>query len=158
MSNEPQYPESSDSETYEGTCHCGTVQYSVILSPPLLKQKVVSCNCSICIRHGYLFVYPSREQLTLKSGADAMNAYTFGQKRSLHRFCTKCGCSVYTDPRMTEYGGESLDLLAVNVRMFQNIELNDLNIVEFDGKKEMPFIGDDAPHRRESSGKCMREA
>jgi hypothetical protein len=115
MSNETQESKSTGSETYEGTYHCGTVQYSVILSPPLPQQKVVSCNCSICIRHGYLFVYPSREQVTFESGADSMDAYTFGQKRNVHKFCKKCGCSVYTDPRMKEYGEDPPDLLAVNV-------------------------------------------
>jgi hypothetical protein len=32
--------------------------------------------------------------------------------------------------------------------MFKNVELDDLNIVKFDGKKNMPFLGEDAPHLR----------
>lgn len=106
-------------ETYDATCHCGTVQYSVILSPPLAKQKVCSCNCSNCSRHGYLLVYPSREKLSLKSGEDALKVYTFGRKRNQHKFCTNCGCMVFFDPRMKEFGEGppdlGLDLLGVNV-------------------------------------------
>ncbi|KAF1916909.1 hypothetical protein BDU57DRAFT_498027 [Ampelomyces quisqualis] len=74
-------------ETYTASCHCGTVQYYVILSPPLPKWKVVSCNCSICSRNGYLLVYPERSQLHMKSGEEALKEYSFGKERVLHKFC-----------------------------------------------------------------------
>ncbi|KAF2873197.1 Mss4-like protein [Massariosphaeria phaeospora] len=118
-SEPPHLPEfdSSDMQEYDALCHCGTVRYTVTLSPPLAKQKVVSCNCSICSRNGYLLVYPLREQLSVKSGEDALKSYSFGIKRNLHKFCGKCGSSVLFDPRMAEHG-EAPDLLGVNVRLF----------------------------------------
>jgi hypothetical protein len=114
----PQLPpfDPANCQTYEAGCHCGTVKYSVTLSPPLTEQKVVSCNCSICSRNGYLFVYPLREHFRLKSGEDALKSYSFGPKRVLHKFCTKCGSSVFLDPRMTEFGQQP-DLLGVNVSL-----------------------------------------
>ena len=119
MSNEPQKSKASGSETYDGTCHCGTVQYSVTLSPPLAQQEVRSCNCTICTRNGYLFVYPEREQLEFKSATQDLGEYTFGRKKNVHKFCKRCGSSLYTDPRMKEFGEGppdlDLDLLAVNV-------------------------------------------
>lgn len=124
MSNDdsPQLPkfDPTNSQTYEATCHCGTVEYSVTLSPPLAKQKVVSCNCSICARHGYLLVYPLREHFSLKSGEDALKSYSFGPKRNLHKFCARCGSSVFLDPRMKEFGQEP-DILGVNVSLMDEV-------------------------------------
>jgi hypothetical protein len=102
-------------QTYAGSCHCGTVQYDVVLSPPLLQWKVVSCNCSICNRKGYLLVYPERSHLHMKSGEEALKDYSFGVKRLLHKFCGRCGSSVFFDPRMEEFGEAPPDLLGVNV-------------------------------------------
>jgi hypothetical protein len=105
----------NNAQTYPASCHCGLVQYSVLLSPPLREWKVVSCNCSICTRNGYLLVYPSRAQLHMKSGEEVLRDYSFGPKRSLHKFCSRCGSAVFFDPRMREYGDAPPDLLGVNV-------------------------------------------
>jgi hypothetical protein len=102
-------------ETYEASCHCGTVQYDVTLSPPLAQWKVVSCNCSICSRNGYLLVYPERSQLRVKNGEELLKDYSFGAKRNLHKFCDRCGSSIFFDPRMREFGEAPPDLLGVNV-------------------------------------------
>lgn len=102
-------------QTYTASCHCDTVQYTVLLSPPLPQWKVVSCNCSICSRNGYLLVYPERSKVHIKSGEEALKNYSFGAKRNLHKFCEKCGSSVFFDPRMGEFGETPPDLLGVNV-------------------------------------------
>lgn len=61
-------------------------------------------------------MYPSREQLHLSSGEEALKTYSFGPKRNLHMFCERCGSSMFFDPRMKEFGeGGGLDLLGVNV-------------------------------------------
>ncbi|PSN69084.1 hypothetical protein BS50DRAFT_445481, partial [Corynespora cassiicola Philippines] len=91
--------------TYDALCHCGKVQWSVTLSPALEQQKVVSCNCSICFRNGYLLVYPSREHVVVKSGEESLRTYQFGTKGNLHKFCSTCGSSVFFDPRMKELYG-----------------------------------------------------
>ncbi|KAF2005335.1 hypothetical protein P154DRAFT_425222 [Amniculicola lignicola CBS 123094] len=130
----PDY-KSTDAQTYEVTCHCGTVKYSVTLTPPLPKQKVVSCNCSICTRNAYLLVYPLRRQVTIKSGEDTVKSYSFGSRRFLHQFCARCGSCIFFDPRTTEYGEEP-DLLGVNVRMFKDVKINKLQIVHWDGKSK----------------------
>ncbi|KAF1943104.1 hypothetical protein EJ02DRAFT_330204, partial [Clathrospora elynae] len=72
------------------SCHCDIVQDSVTLSPPLPQWKVVSCNCSICTRNGYLLVYPEWSQLHMKSGEDVLRDYSFGVKRNLHKFYGRC--------------------------------------------------------------------
>lgn len=108
----------ANAQTYTASCHCGTVSYSVSLSPPLPDWKVVSCNCTICQRNGYYLVYPSREQVRITSGENALRIYTFGPNRNLHKFCGHCGSSVFFDPRMKDFGESSgLDLLGVNVSL-----------------------------------------
>ncbi|KAF2629616.1 hypothetical protein BU25DRAFT_408882 [Macroventuria anomochaeta] len=108
----------TNTHTYPASCHCGTVSYTVSLSPPLPEWKVVSCNCSICQRNGYYLVYPSREQLHISSGEETLKSYSFGPNRNLHMFCGRCGSSVFFDPRMKEFGeGRGLDLLGINVSL-----------------------------------------
>lgn len=142
-------------ETYTAGCHCGTVSYTVTLSPRLPEQKVVSCNCSICQRNGYYLVYPSREQMKVDTGEDALKSYTFGPKKSLHMFCGQCGSSVFFDPRMKEFGeGGGLDLLGINVslsivafscnilancdqvRMFHDVNVEELNLIHVDNRSK----------------------
>ena len=122
MSNEaertkPSLPafDANNCQTYPASCHCGNVQYSVVLSPPLPEWKVVSCNCSICSRNGYLLVYPERSQLHMTSGEEQLRSYSFGIKRNLHKFCGRCGSAVFFDPRMQEFGEAPPDLMGVNV-------------------------------------------
>lgn len=60
-------------------------------------------------------MYPERSQLHMKSGEEALKDYSFGVKRNLHKFCGRCGSSVFFDPRMEEFGEAPPDLLGVNV-------------------------------------------
>lgn len=47
-------------KTYDASCHCGNVKFSLTLSPPLEEgYKVLNCNCSICRRSGYLLICES---------------------------------------------------------------------------------------------------
>ncbi|KAH7075873.1 Mss4-like protein [Paraphoma chrysanthemicola] len=125
-------------QTYSASCHCGTVRYEVLLSPPIQQWKVVSCNCSICTRNGYLLVYPERSQLHMKSGEDALRDYSFGPKRNLHKFCRHCGSSVFFDPRMKEFGESppAPDLLGVNIRMFQSVQIEELDVVQVEDRHQ----------------------
>ncbi|KAH3910157.1 hypothetical protein HBI56_223020 [Parastagonospora nodorum] len=113
-------------QTYTASCHCETIQYTILLSPPLPQWKVVSCNCSICSRNGYLLVYPERSRVHIKSGEEALKNYSFGAKRNLHKFCEKCGSSVFFDPRMDKFGEAPPDLLGMNVSCLQTTAMSRL--------------------------------
>lgn len=102
--------------THSASCHCGNIQYTVTLSPPLPLQKIGSCNCTICLKNGYLLLYPRRQDVVIHQGEEALKSHSFGQKQLLHRFCSGCGSSVWHDPRLKELGEEMPDLLGVNVR------------------------------------------
>lgn len=148
-----------DSEIYNATCHCGSIRYTVTLSPPLEHHPIVSCNCSICFKNGYLLVYPTRERVAFGSGEDKLKSYSFGNKRNQHKFCAGCGGSLFFDPELTNTEGVP-DLLGINVlilprfvaaililaqiRMFQGVNLEGLNLVRVDGYNLHPFVGDTA--------------
>lgn len=104
-----------NAQTYNALCHCGLVQYTVTLSPPLEQQKIVECNCSICMRNGYLLVYPQREHVKVTNGKEALTTYTFGAKMNLHQFCGRCGSAVFFDPQLPKRG-QDIDIMGVNVR------------------------------------------
>ena len=100
---------------YEASCHCKAVQYKVRIpsltgSDPL---EVNSCNCSICHKHGYLLVYPSRDEVVWSHGYDELKDYRHGPKIKDHKFCDRCGSAILID-----WNGFSKerDVLGVNVR------------------------------------------
>lgn len=82
--------------TYKGNCHCGTVKFTVHI-PSLDEHEVLSCNCSICSRNGYLEVRPKPGDFVFHSGYESMTAYSFGSKQFVHKFCSRCGSSVCID-------------------------------------------------------------
>jgi hypothetical protein len=104
----------ADAETYDAACHCGSTQYTVTLSPPLERHPVVSCNCTICTKNGYLLVYPLRERVRFQGNEGSLNSHSFGNKRNLHKFCTTCGSSVFFDPQLNG-SRDAPDLLGINV-------------------------------------------
>lgn len=108
------HPSESESTTatelipYPANCHCGAVRYTVRV-PSLTDghHSVLICNCSICVRQGYLFVYPKhRNQLSFHTGYDHLRSYRFGNKQRTHKFCSTCGSSVFY---------ESDETLGINV-------------------------------------------
>lgn len=56
-------------QTYKASCHCGAFEYSVkTTSLDHESTDVVRCNCSICIRNGYLLIYVPNDDITFSSG------------------------------------------------------------------------------------------
>ncbi|KAF1991589.1 hypothetical protein K402DRAFT_388992 [Aulographum hederae CBS 113979] len=122
-------------ETYRGNCHCGAVVYSVKL-PTLKTYTLNDCNCSICVKNGYLLAYPLRKDLEFIKGKDEMKSYFCASKTNPHRFCGECGGSI-----MVEFTPEFCqrlnrpDSVALNIRMLQDIDPQKLNLRQTDGKE-----------------------
>lgn len=71
MSSAEKSPEAEPpTATYTGSCHCSRFTYTVTQSPPLEdpSSEVIDCNCSICSRNGYLFVYVPEKSFTFEAG------------------------------------------------------------------------------------------
>lgn len=116
----------SEKKAHAGGCHCGKVRYEVTTD----LGMVVSCNCSICSKRGSLLTFVPADRFTLKSGAGDLTEYTFNKHVIHHKFCKTCGILSFADGK----GPDGKDMVAVNVRCLDDVDLGSLKITEFDGK------------------------
>jgi len=113
-------------KTYSGRCHCGTVRYEATTD----LAQVLSCNCSICTKRGLLPTFVLPQQFKLLSGEDALTDYQFATKNIHHLFCANCGVESFA--RGT--GPDGAEMIAVNVRCLDDVDLAGLTLTPFDGK------------------------
>jgi hypothetical protein len=109
-----------------GGCHCGRVRYEVETD----LAPVVSCNCSICRKRGYLLTFVPKAQFTLLSGEHDQTDYQFNKKIVHHLFCSTCGVSSFG----TGTGPNDVEMVAINVRCLDGVEPDALEIRDFDGR------------------------
>ncbi|VBB77377.1 Putative protein of unknown function [Podospora comata] len=125
-------------QTYPCSCHCGSITFTVTLSPPLTEQTVMECNCSICRRVGYLLVYPPKEAVVFSEDSlPRLSRYQFNTKQIDHLFCGNCGSSLgidFCEFRQKGYG--------ISVRAFNNVDLEGLKYKKWDGKAKLPPYSD----------------
>jgi hypothetical protein len=114
-------------QSYTGGCQCGKVRYQVKAD---LGGQVISCNCSMCGRAGTLLTFVPAQQFTLLSGEDALTDYQFNKHVIHHLFCKICGIKSFA--RGTDRSGAAT--VAINARCLDGVEIQKLNIVQFDGR------------------------
>ncbi|KAJ7291439.1 Mss4-like protein [Mycena rebaudengoi] len=112
-------------KTYEGNCHCGAVKFTVSL-PPLETTPLHACQCSICTKKGYLFVFATKSALRFAKGAGSdglgggvLRDYEFNDRQMTHRFCGTCG----TPFGIVRAGLGPADKFAFNARMLRDVDL-----------------------------------
>lgn len=131
-------PPDAQTTQYQASCHCGAFAYTIAQSPALTSPgaEVMDCNCSICSRNGYLFIYTPDERVEFTKGRlEDFRAYQFGSKKMAHYFCGTCGASCLArsvDPDF--FPG----MTCVNVRMLQGVDLKGLNLKFADGASYNP--------------------
>jgi hypothetical protein len=119
----------SESKTYNGSCHCGAVRYTVEAD---LAQPIVSCNCSMCGRSGTLLAFLPADKFHLEQGEDSLTDYQFNKKVIHHLFCKVCGIKPFA--RGTGPGGKPM--AAINVRCLDGVDPTKLQIAPFDGRSK----------------------
>lgn len=112
---------------HAGGCHCGKVRYEVELD---LSQPLISCNCSICGKTGTVLAFVPTGQFTLHAGADDLTDYQFNTRKIHHVFCRHCGIRSFA--RGT--GPDGAEMVAINVRCLDGVDLNELTIHPYNGK------------------------
>jgi hypothetical protein len=83
------------SVVYEGGCHCGAVRFKITVD----KHEASACNCSICLKKGYLHLIVPPEKFQLRQGAEQLTTYTFNTHTAKHTFCRICGIHSFYRPR-----------------------------------------------------------
>ena len=111
---------------YIGSCHCKNIEFEVETD----LEKIVQCNCSICIRRNAKMIIVPKENFILIKGERDLSLYQFNSNVAKHYFCKKCGIYThhrsYTNPENYEYNVGCID----NVDTFEY-----KNIPVFDGDK-----------------------
>jgi hypothetical protein len=116
----------AEMKTHAGGCHCGNVRYEVTAG----IADVLECNCSICSKTGALWTFVPTEQFRLLAGSDHLSDYQFGKKRIHHAFCPVCGIRSFARGA----GPDGREMVAVNVRCLENLDLASLPVRPFDGR------------------------
>ncbi len=112
--------------THEGGCHCRKVRFTVKTD----LANVIACNCSYCQAKGFLLTFVPASDFTLLSGTDDLTEYRFNKKHIEHLFCSTCGVQSFGRGK----GPDGTEMVAVNVRCLDTINLEDLAITPFAGK------------------------
>ena len=114
-------------KTHAGGCHCGRVRFEADTD----LAMVAGCNCSICTKRGALWNFVKAPQFRLLKGGETLTDYQFAKKTIHHLFCPNCGVGAFS--RGIAPNGE--DTYAVNVRCLDDVDVTQLTIRPFDGKK-----------------------
>lgn len=109
---------------YQGSCHCGAVQFEVDAPD---EVEVEDCNCSICRMTGFLHLIVPMRAFRLISGTEQLTVYRFNTGVAEHQFCKLCGIKPFYVPRSNPDG------MDVNLRCLKT-QPRRVNIVHFDGE------------------------
>jgi hypothetical protein len=112
--------------SYEGSCHCGAVAFTVEGDVP---AEAIECNCSHCRRKGFLLAFVPAARFSLTRGSDGVTEYRFNKHRITHRFCATCGCQAFAEG-LDKDGGETR---MINLRCVPQADLAALEIKQVDG-------------------------
>lgn len=111
--------------TFQGSCHCGSVKFQVSLDP----EECFMCDCSLCAKKGSIMNRVSAEDVRILSGESVLSTYKFNTGIASHYFCSNCGIHVFHNPRTAP------ELVAVNVRCIPEINVEAIEISQVHGSE-----------------------
>jgi hypothetical protein len=109
---------------YQGSCHCGALQFEVEAPEDLALQE---CNCSMCSKVGYLHLIVPKAKFKLLAGQENITTYTFNTGVAQHTFCKICGVKPFYTPRSNPSG------VSVNYRCLSTPPRS-VKVEQFDGQ------------------------
>jgi hypothetical protein len=115
---------------HHGSCHCGAVRYRVELD---LSSPGSRCNCSVCTKTGVTSAIVKPDKFELLTPETELGAYVWGAKLSTRYFCKNCGVHCFGRGYLEEVGG---DYVAVNLNSVEDLEVNALPLVHWDGRHD----------------------
>jgi len=68
---------------FKGSCHCKNIEFEVETN----LEKIVQCNCSICIRRNAKMIMIPKENFSLTKGENDLALYQFNSNIAKHYFC-----------------------------------------------------------------------
>ena len=92
----------------------------------------MECNCSLCMRSGFLHWYVKPEQVKLKKQSRLLSTYCWRSATGGQHFCTTCGIAVIRTS--TQYPPP----VSINARCVEKVDIGRLKIRPFDGSHAYP--------------------
>lgn len=110
-------------KSFDGSCHCGTVQFRVNAA----ITEITTCDCSLCkMRHAVMLKVPE-QALTILKGEQDLTLYKWNTRRAKHYFCKHCGIYVFHRKRSAP------DHFGVNVFCLQGFDLHSVPVRATEG-------------------------
>lgn len=109
----------------KGSCHCGQTRYEVSVD----LSKVISCNCSICKKHGFLWTFVGGDQFRLLTDERNLTSYKFNKHVINHLFCRVCGVEAFARGKKPD----GSTTIAINVRALDDVDFATLKPAPYDG-------------------------
>lgn len=115
-----------------GSCHCKKTVFEVTETP----ETVTACTCSYCSKSGALWAYYKPDQFKLVTPQEDVATYKWRTFTVKHHFCPNCGCSTYGESPDWSTGEPDFDKpqIGVNARLFDDFDLDGVEVVVIDGK------------------------
>ena len=110
---------------HKGSCHCKNIEFEVETN----LEKIVQCNCSICIRRNAKMIMIPKENFTLTKGESDLVLYQFNSNIAKHYFCMKCGIYTHHNRKSDPNG------MGVNLGCIEELDATDYEPIAFDGRK-----------------------
>ncbi len=84
----------------------------------------------MCGRSGTVLTFIPKSSFTLEKGEEFLTDYQFNKEHIHHVFCNVCGIKPFA------YGsdGEGNEMIAVNVRCLEGVNVHDLHPKQIDGR------------------------
>ena len=114
------------SQTFTGGCQCGAVRYEAQAD----LDQLIACNCSRCVRAGFILTFVPPSHFKLLAGEGAQTEFLFNTHKIHHQFCSTCGIESFAKG----VGPDGAEMMALNVRCFDGIDVAALNPRSVDGK------------------------
>ncbi|OOG00624.1 hypothetical protein ASPCADRAFT_39357 [Aspergillus carbonarius ITEM 5010] len=101
---------------YHGNCHCGSFRFELCLHQPL--ATVYACQCGLCVKKGYLWLFPAEDEFEITRGVGEVASYCAQASHEEHFFCPTCGTGILVKGHATPTGGIGM---GVNARALLEI-------------------------------------
>ncbi len=113
------------------SCHCGAVSWALAQRP----EKLTQCNCSICRKLGALWAHAPISGVTLSGGPTVKYIRADCDGGLAFHSCASCGCTTHWE-NLSEDG----TIMAVNVRLSDPQEVQDIPVRQFDGADTWTYL------------------